>query len=116
MGGGITEFPVPTTGSQPSSITAGPDGNLWFTENANRIGRITTSGVATEYPIPTPQSYPGGITSGPDANVWFVEIVGNKLGRVAPLWASAVPSLSKGSLVLLAILLGVAAVGVLHRR
>ena len=35
-------------------IAAGPDGNLWFTENAaNKIGRITTAGVVTEFPIPT---------------------------------------------------------------
>ena len=30
---------------QPAGITAGPDGNLWFTEeNGNRIGRITPGG------------------------------------------------------------------------
>ena len=28
----ITEFPVPTANSEPYGITAGPDGNLWFTE------------------------------------------------------------------------------------
>lgn len=31
-----------TAGAQPIGITAGPDGNLWFTEfNGNRIGRIS---------------------------------------------------------------------------
>ena len=30
--GVITEFSVPTANSGPSGITAGPDGNLWFTE------------------------------------------------------------------------------------
>ncbi len=36
----ITEFSI---GGSPEFITAGPDGNLWFTEfNADRIGRITT--------------------------------------------------------------------------
>ena len=41
--GSITEFVLPTSGSGPSGITAGPDGTLWFTENAdNKIGRITT--------------------------------------------------------------------------
>ncbi len=39
--GTITEFPVPS--GTPEFITAGPDGNLWFTEfNGDKIGRITT--------------------------------------------------------------------------
>jgi virginiamycin B lyase len=55
-------------------ITAGPDGNLWFTEyGGNKIGRITTAGVITEFPIPTDDSEPWGITSGPDGNLWFTE-------------------------------------------
>ena len=41
--GTVTEFPVPSRGG-PEFITAGPDGNLWFTEEAgNKIGRITMS-------------------------------------------------------------------------
>jgi virginiamycin B lyase len=43
----FTAFPLPTDGSdgsRPRSIAAGPDGNLWFTEElAGEIGRITTS-------------------------------------------------------------------------
>ena len=36
------EFPVSTPDSYPFGITAGPDGNLWFTETlGNSIGRIT---------------------------------------------------------------------------
>ena len=39
----ITEFPIPTISSFPTGITAGPDGNLWFTESSgDKIGRITT--------------------------------------------------------------------------
>ena len=35
----ITEFAVPTANSVSFFITAGPDGNLWFTEsNADRLG------------------------------------------------------------------------------
>jgi virginiamycin B lyase len=67
------------------SITAGPDGNLWFTEDAgNNIGRITTTGEITEFPIPTPQSGPHGIAVGPDGNLWFTEQTGNKIGRINP--------------------------------
>ena len=46
----VTEFGVPTAGSQPLMITQGIDGNLWFTEYASsKIGRITTGGVVTEF-------------------------------------------------------------------
>jgi virginiamycin B lyase len=45
--GAVTEFPLPTAGSAPVGITAGPDGNLWFAEQAgNRIGRITPAAYA----------------------------------------------------------------------
>src|SRR5260370_34291906 len=44
---GITEFAsLPTTSSQPDAVTAGPDGNIWFTETqSSRIGRIATDGT-----------------------------------------------------------------------
>src|SRR6185436_11779124 len=78
----ITEYPVPTAGS-PQDITAGPDGNMWFTEIAgNKIGRITPAGVITEFPVPTAASKPVGITAGPDGNLWFGEGDGNKIGRI----------------------------------
>jgi streptogramin lyase len=79
----ITEFPIPTSPSNPNGITAGTDGNLWFTENlGNQIGRITTAGVVTEFPIPTAGSYPQGITAGPDGNLWFTEFAVNQIGRI----------------------------------
>ena len=43
----VTEF---SAGADAFAITAGPDGNLWFTETgANGIGRITPAGVVTEF-------------------------------------------------------------------
>ena len=51
-----TNLALPTPGG-PFGITAGSDGNLWFTEEAgNKIGEITTSGVITETPTPTTPS------------------------------------------------------------
>jgi virginiamycin B lyase len=65
------------------SITAGPDGALWFTEfSANKIGRIATSGTVTEYAVPTHQSSPAGIAAGPDGALWFTEHDANKIGRI----------------------------------
>ena len=56
----INNFPTPTAHSGPYEITAGPDGNLWFTEFASdQIGMInpTTHAIA-EFPIPTAGSEP----------------------------------------------------------
>ena len=61
--GTITEFTIPTGGSNPIGITAGPDGALWFTEgNGNKIGRITTTATPgdpqiTEFAL-TASSFP----------------------------------------------------------
>jgi hypothetical protein len=39
--GQITEYPLPTPNSKPAGITAGPDGNIWFTElGSDRIGEF----------------------------------------------------------------------------
>ncbi len=81
----INEFLIPTAHSSPLSITAGPDGNLWFTESsANKIGEIdTTTHVITEFPVPTANSGLGGITTGPDGNIWFTEESG-QIGQINP--------------------------------
>ena len=56
-------------------ITAGPDGNLWFTEpTRGQIGEINPATHAiTEFPILYAKSYPVGITAGPDGNLWFAD-------------------------------------------
>ena len=82
--GKITDFPLAAPASA-SRITPGPDGNLWFTQDANnKVSRITTTGQVTDFPLPTPNSVPLGITAGPDGNLWFTESVGNKIGRITP--------------------------------
>ncbi len=81
----ITEFPIPTSGSQPAYIILGPDNNLWFTEySGDKIGKITPSGVITEFPLPT-NSKPIGITVGSDGNLWFCEDDANKIGKMNSL-------------------------------
>jgi streptogramin lyase len=79
----ITEFSLPTAGSSPGGIAAGPDGNLWFTEftydstagvtTRAAIGRITTTGAVTEFLVPTPEAAPLNIVAGPDGNLWFTQ-------------------------------------------
>ena len=83
----ITEFSTGmTAGAGPYGITAGPDGNLWFTEYlGDRIGRITPLGVITEFSTGmTAGAYPYGITAGPDGNLWFTESGRDRIGRITP--------------------------------
>ncbi len=80
----ITEFDSGISG-RPALLATGADGNVWFTETAaNKIGRISPSGVVNEFNVPTPASEPFGIAAGPDGNVWFTEYAGQKIGRVLP--------------------------------
>jgi virginiamycin B lyase len=100
--GSFTEYTIPTVPASPgeftpgpAGITAGPDGNLWFTDPfSNKVARVTTSGIFTEYSIPgtvqmspaLPTSgYPASITAGPDGNIWFTEAWGNKVAKVVAL-------------------------------
>jgi streptogramin lyase len=88
--GRVTEFSAGiTTGSWLEAITAGPDGNVWFTENVGgRIGRITPTGEITEFPVSgldRPRFY--GITAGPDGNIWFTygqQFSSDGIGRITP--------------------------------
>jgi streptogramin lyase len=83
--GPIQEFPIPTAASKPTGITSGPDGAVWFTETeANKIGRITSTGSITEFDIPTAISQPTAITTGPDGNLWFTESAVNAIGQLTP--------------------------------
>lgn len=73
--GKITEYALPA-GSAPFSITQGSDGALWFTDccDAEKVGRITTSGVVTEYKT---KAWMTVITSGPDGNLWATDATGS---------------------------------------
>ena len=84
---------IPTAGSLPQGITASPDGNLWFTEEAtNEIGQITTGGAFREFALPTTNSQPLGITTGPDGNLWFTEALANQIGRLTVCPTDAGPA------------------------
>jgi YD repeat-containing protein len=84
--------------SSPYDITAGPDGNLWYTEFSllGKIGRITTSGVRTEFALPA-FSYPDEITAGPDGKLWFTEEESGKIGKITTAGAVTEYALPAGS-------------------
>ena len=89
---------TPTPNSLPWGITAGADGNIWFTEAwsrldgsafSNRVGMIDVAGgtyAVTEFATPTLNSLPEGIIPGPaqtDPNsVWFIEFNTGNFGRI----------------------------------
>ncbi len=72
----ITEFVIPSNASFPleyvAGLTAGPDGNLWFTQfttgTPGNVGRITPDGAVMLFPADEGMT---GITTGPDNNLWF---------------------------------------------
>jgi streptogramin lyase len=69
--------------SFPTTITPGPEGNLWFTESfGNRVGRISTSGAVTEFSGLPPESTPDGIVAGPDGDLWVTESLNSGVARM----------------------------------
>ena len=82
--GGIHEYTLPEA-SQPTNITPGPDGNMWFTDRTGKIDKFSTQtnrkGETTEYSLPE-GAKPYDITQGPDGNLWFTEDVGGHVGKI----------------------------------
>ena len=65
-------------------ITAGPDGNLWFTDDLGSVLRITPTGAVTSFPAPGFKRT-ASITAGPDGSLWFVDRSWDaKVGRMTP--------------------------------
>ena len=68
-----------------SSLAAGPDGNIWFTNPDNgAIARQTPGASVTEFHLPDPAALPDQITAGPDGNLWFVDSNSGQIGRMTP--------------------------------
>jgi streptogramin lyase len=90
--GEFTMFDLGPAGEGANAIASGPDGNMWFTNNANNsIGRITPSGAVTYFAVPTTSASastggPGlfSIAAGPDGNMWFTEFFENIVGKITP--------------------------------
>jgi streptogramin lyase len=105
----ITEFSLPAD-NFAVTIAAGPDGNLWFTENGpnnalmmrapfgsesalggpasgpqTQIGRITPTGIITQFPLTDPDIahiFLTDIAPGPDGALWFGVGAGGRIGRI----------------------------------
>jgi virginiamycin B lyase len=76
-------FPI-RSGSGAFDITAGADGNFWFSlSNSTQVARITPKGQITTFRTPT-LSNPAFMTLGPDGNVWFGEGSTGKIASITP--------------------------------
>lgn len=97
----ITEFAVVPSGIYAlSGITAGPDGDVWFTGGSGVIGHVHPDGTKPIFWMPfaqsiLPQHDLDGIVRGADGNLWFTDLAsrttGNReveriaaVGRVSP--------------------------------
>jgi virginiamycin B lyase len=100
--GTVATWALPTVGSLPIYIRAGPDPlaprvgpgreTMWVTElTGNAIAAVSVTRTAPgrpphatvrEYTIPTPNSRPIAVERGPDGRMWFSEEAGGKVGRV----------------------------------
>lgn len=84
--GAITEFPV---GGAPAltGITAGPDGNVWFTDGT-AIGQITPAGAIRSFTPSTSgvsiQAW-NAITLGPDGDLWATATILPEGGLIAQI-------------------------------
>jgi virginiamycin B lyase len=84
--GSATSF-APLTNNEPTAMTAGSDGAIWFTET-NFIGRMTTAGVLSPAPQYNLTMLVGGtpntnfITAGPDGALWFADGGNDAIGRI----------------------------------
>ena len=82
--------PLGSVGSTPAVITTGPDGTLWFTEQAgDSIWKLTPGGEPIRMLLLQPGSHPFGIATDAGGNVWFTEgeadgSSGDAVGKLDP--------------------------------
>lgn len=72
-------------GTTPAHIAPGPDGGLWYTDNATTaLGRFTVRGTLSYQQFPLGSTLPSFVTAAADGNAWFLSAQDNAYGRVTP--------------------------------
>jgi virginiamycin B lyase len=80
-----TKYLIPTADSEPNRIITGPDGALWFTEEAasgGALGRVDTQGNFTEFSLGS-EVEPSHLMSA-FGNIWFTEAGHDDIGFMTP--------------------------------
>jgi virginiamycin B lyase len=68
-GGAVTSFPIGGGAkNRPIYLTPGPEGGVYFTQRAKRIGHVAPDGKVDELPLAHPARL---ISGGPDGVLWF---------------------------------------------
>jgi polyhydroxybutyrate depolymerase len=65
-----------------SDLTAGPDGDVWLTEQDGLVARISPDGNVGELALPSPGSNPDGIAAGPGRTLWIAETGADAIVKV----------------------------------
>ena len=79
----VSIFSFADESTQPTAITLGPDGNMWFVENGgSSLGVVTPSGNITEHNTNLGNTYSFGIATGSDGRVWFADNGNNSIGAM----------------------------------
>lgn len=81
-GNTFTSYVPKTKNSQPSGITEGPDGDIWFVETAGNNVATLVSGVVTEFALPAGAA-PTAITPGPGSTLYITEPGLNAIGTIS---------------------------------
>ena len=72
-----------TAAANPYGIAAGPDGDVWFTdEGAGKIGRLSPSGTLSEFTRGISGAVIAGIAAGRDGAMWFTDYGKGQIGRI----------------------------------
>lgn len=80
--GHVAEFALPDN-SNPVSLVAGPDGNIWATlADKAAIARITPDGALTTFALPS-GIQPTEMLVGADRNLWFTAPKAAAIGRMS---------------------------------
>jgi virginiamycin B lyase len=85
--GGILTRNLASATANPTHITSGAGGALWFTEGASThaIGRIpATTPLAVADESRTTADSPNAIAAGSDGNLWFTQYSASDIGRMTP--------------------------------
>jgi streptogramin lyase len=82
----VISDPLPMVESNPIAVALGPDGNVWFSENAAGDARnITAEGlISAPAAASTATAMPTGIVTGPDGNLWMAETGVDKIAQIIP--------------------------------
>lgn len=99
--GTVTAYTPRTSGAYLGGITAGADGDMWFSEfnvaGISSMEKISTEGTnAVQYGVTGYAQYPGFAIQGPDKNVWFTSCAGRSINKITT--AGAVTSFQPASM------------------